>query len=207
MAGNQVTPESEAGSFECFQNYTAPEVFVQGLAGIVDQQDVESMIRAQKQMLQRFEKTNEMLTNCNQLSVNRLKTAGAEFKKHTALLVEMKKDLDFIFKKVRVIKTKLSQQYPQAYNEAVRSSLAEEVIVDEAEQGAKSTETDVSPQPQGSATTEDKTEQDSESDVANKEVQFAKIREHQIIRKDSSSTETEIDQTKPSSSSGSSDTS
>ena len=57
-----------------------------------------------------------MLTNCNQLSVNRLKTAGAEFKKHTALLIEMKKDLDYIFKKVRVIKNKLSQQYPQAYN-------------------------------------------------------------------------------------------
>ena len=49
-SGTQSTPESETGSFECFQNYTAPEVFVQGLAGIVDQQDVESMIRAQKQM-------------------------------------------------------------------------------------------------------------------------------------------------------------
>lgn len=50
MAAAQDTPESDTGSFECFRNYTAPEVFVQGLAGIVDQQDVESMIRAQKQM-------------------------------------------------------------------------------------------------------------------------------------------------------------
>lgn len=66
--------------------------------------------------LQRFEKTNEMLTNCNQLSVTRLKTAGADFKKHTALLIEMKKDLDYIFKKIKLLKTKLSQQYPQAYN-------------------------------------------------------------------------------------------
>lgn len=66
--------------------------------------------------LQRFEKTNEMLTNCNQLSVNRLKTAGSEFKKHTALLVEMKKDLDYIFKRIRLVKSKLSQQYPQAFN-------------------------------------------------------------------------------------------
>lgn len=66
--------------------------------------------------LQRFEKTNEMLTNCNQLSVNRLKTAGAEFKKHTALLADMKRDLDHIFKRIRVVKTKLSQQYPQAFN-------------------------------------------------------------------------------------------
>lgn len=152
MAAAQDTPESDTGSFECFRNYTAPEVFVQGLAGIVDQQDVESMIRAQKQMwvsssmlsflyivliylyiddllmqfffasvfyvyrLQRFEKTNEMLTNCNQLSVHRLKTAGTEFKKHIALLIEMKRDLDYIFKRIRLVKNKLSQQYPQAFN-------------------------------------------------------------------------------------------
>ncbi|KAK7789313.1 hypothetical protein R5R35_013286 [Gryllus longicercus] len=113
MAEN--TPESDLGSIECFQNYTAPEVFIQGLAGIVNQQDVEAMIRAQKQMLQRFEKTNEMLTNCNALSVNRLKTAGTEFKKHTQLLLEMKKDLDNIFKRIRVLKNKLSSQYPEGF--------------------------------------------------------------------------------------------
>ena len=41
--------ESDLG-FECFQNFTPPEVFVQGLAGFIQQQDVEAMIRAQKQM-------------------------------------------------------------------------------------------------------------------------------------------------------------
>lgn len=46
----QGSPESEFNNFECFQNYTAPEVFVQGLAGIVNQGDVAVMIRAQKQM-------------------------------------------------------------------------------------------------------------------------------------------------------------
>ncbi|XP_067003025.1 kxDL motif-containing protein CG10681 isoform X2 [Anabrus simplex] len=124
------TPESDLGSIECFQNYTAPEVFIQGLAGIVDQQDVEAMIRAQKQMLQRFEKTNEMLTNCNALSVNRLKSAGTEFKKHTQLLLEMKKDLENIFKRMRVLKTKLANQYPEAFAAAeeqkIRVSKSEE---------------------------------------------------------------------------------
>lgn len=47
--GAQETPESEF-SMECFQNYSASEVFVQGLAGLVNQGDVESMVRAQKQM-------------------------------------------------------------------------------------------------------------------------------------------------------------
>ncbi|XP_053688191.1 kxDL motif-containing protein CG10681 [Sabethes cyaneus] len=110
-------PESEF-SIECFQNYTASEVFVQGLAGLVNQTDVEIVIRAQKQMLQRFEKTNEMLLNCNALSQSRLKIAAEDFKKHTKLLNDMKKDLDYIFKKIRNIKSKLGAQYPQAFAEA-----------------------------------------------------------------------------------------
>ena len=38
------------------------------------------MIRAQKRMLQRFEKTNEMLANCNTLSATRLERATRDFK-------------------------------------------------------------------------------------------------------------------------------
>lgn len=69
-----------------------------------------------------------MLLNCNALSQSRLKLANDDFKKHVKLLNEMKKDLDYIFKKIRIIKTKLSQQYPLEYAEAQpqRSSLAEE---------------------------------------------------------------------------------
>ena len=43
-------------------------------------QDVEAVIRAQKRMLQRFEKTNEMLANCNTLSATRLERATRDFK-------------------------------------------------------------------------------------------------------------------------------
>lgn len=79
--------------------------------------------------LQRFEKTNEMLLNCNALSASRLKLAGEEFKKHSKLLGDMKKDLDYIFKKIRNIKAKISAQYPDAFAAAQpksRQSYAEE---------------------------------------------------------------------------------
>ncbi|GAB0091749.1 KxDL motif-containing protein CG10681 [Sergentomyia squamirostris] len=125
--GPHGTPESEF-SIECFQNYRAPEVFVQGLAGIVNQGDVERIIYNQKQMLQRFEKTNEMTLNCNILSASRLKKATEDLKEHTKLLHDMKKDLDYIFKKIRTIRTKLQNQYPQAFAELEpqRNSFAEE---------------------------------------------------------------------------------
>ncbi|XP_030571510.1 kxDL motif-containing protein CG10681 [Drosophila novamexicana] len=122
------TPDLESFNGYGFNNCTPAEAFIQGLSGMVNQSDVETMIRAQKQMLQRFEKTNEMLLNCNALSQSRLKNANEKFKRHVKLLSEMKKDLDYIFRKVRIIKQKLQQQYPAIYAEVQpqRSSLAEE---------------------------------------------------------------------------------
>lgn len=75
-----------------------------------------------------------MLLNCNALSASRLKLAGEEFKKHSKLLGEMKKDLDYIFKKIRNIKAKISTQYPDAFAAAQptsRQSYAEEAEDDE----------------------------------------------------------------------------
>lgn len=113
------SPESEVAAswMECsiYQNYTASEVLVQGIAGVINQKDVELIVRAQKKMLQRFEKTNEMLTNVNSLSATRLERAQADFKKHSQTVDTMKKDLEYIFKKIRQIKGKLSSQHPEAY--------------------------------------------------------------------------------------------
>ena len=44
---------------------------------------MEAVVRAQKRMLQRFEKTNEMLANCNTLSATRLERATRDFKART----------------------------------------------------------------------------------------------------------------------------
>lgn len=69
-----------------------------------------------------------MLLNCNALSQSRLKQANDDFKRHCKVLADMKKDLDYIFRKIRSIKQKLSVAYSIAYAEAQpqRSSLAEE---------------------------------------------------------------------------------
>lgn len=79
-----------------------------------------------------------MLLNCNALSASRLKMASDDFKKHSKLLGEMKKDLDYIFKKIRVVKAKVSVQYPEVYAAVEpnsRQSLAEEAEDDETHHG------------------------------------------------------------------------
>ncbi|KAK6628849.1 hypothetical protein RUM43_002665 [Polyplax serrata] len=161
MIENENTPESDSVSIECFRNYTAPEVFVQGLAGMVDQQDVESMIRAQKQMLQRFEKTNEMLTNCNALSSNRFKLASAEFKKHMNLILGMKKDLNYIFKKIKLIKERLAVSHPEAFAEANKAS--QSTIV-ENEEEIKEDKKEVESIPEFAVSSSDDTSNNSKDD-------------------------------------------
>lgn len=94
---------------------------------MINQKDVELIVRAQKKMLQRFEKTNEMLTNVNSLSATRLEKAQNDFKKHTQVVLEMKKDLENIFKRIRTIKSKLATQMPDAYVAATAATGLQEI--------------------------------------------------------------------------------
>lgn len=55
-----------------------------------------------------------MLLNCNALSNGRLKAANDDFKAYGKVIIDMKKDLDYIFKKIRAIKGKVANQYPDA---------------------------------------------------------------------------------------------
>ena len=56
-----------------------------------------------------------MLVNCNALSQIHLQKATIEFKKHVQLLNEVKKDLENIFKRVKIMKAKTAAQFPQHY--------------------------------------------------------------------------------------------
>lgn len=105
-----------------YRNFTASDVLIQGVAGLVNQEDVELMVRAQRKVLHRFEKTNEMLSNVNRLSATRLATGQREFKAHTENILEMKKELESIFNRIRKIKLKLADQMPLAYSLVVGES-------------------------------------------------------------------------------------
>jgi len=57
--------------------------------------------------------------NCNELSAVRFQRALGDFKKHTLMLQEMRKDVDSIFKRIRAVKAKMAQQYPLAYESKI----------------------------------------------------------------------------------------
>ncbi|KAF5914405.1 hypothetical protein HPG69_016677 [Diceros bicornis minor] len=97
---------------------SASRVFCSRILSMVNVDDVNAIILAQKNMLDRFEKTNEMLLNFNNLSSARLQQMTERFLHHTRTLVEMKRDLDSIFRRIRTLKGKLARQHPEAFSHA-----------------------------------------------------------------------------------------
>jgi len=93
----------------------ASDVFLHGLTSEVNRNDVYHIMDTQKHMLSRFEKTNEMLLNFNVLSSTRYTSTDLDFKLHIQMLLDTKKDLDLVFKRIRVLKNKLSVMYPAAF--------------------------------------------------------------------------------------------
>uniref|UniRef100_A0A8C8YJJ9 KxDL motif-containing protein 1 n=1 Tax=Prolemur simus TaxID=1328070 RepID=A0A8C8YJJ9_PROSS len=124
---------------------SASGVFCSRILNMVNTDDVNAIILAQKNMLDRFEKTNEMLLNFNNLSSARLQQMSERFLHHTRTLVEMKRDLDSIFRRIRLrcalkcprrsqpwdkilktLKGKLARQHPEAFSHIPEASLLED---------------------------------------------------------------------------------
>ncbi|KAL2093289.1 hypothetical protein ACEWY4_010601 [Coilia grayii] len=105
---------------------TASGVFCGRMLSMVNSEDVNAIIQAQRHMLDRFEKTNEMLINFNGLSNVRLQQMNDNFLHHTRTLLEMKKDLDSIFRRIRTLKGKVAKQYPDAFSTVHESPILED---------------------------------------------------------------------------------
>ncbi|XP_059494461.1 kxDL motif-containing protein 1 [Stegostoma tigrinum] len=105
---------------------SASAVFCSRMLSMVNREDVNAIVQAQKHMLDRFEKTNEMLLNFNNLSSVRLNQMTERYQHHTKALVDMKKDLDNIFRRIRILKDKLAKQHPEAFSSTYNSLVTDD---------------------------------------------------------------------------------
>ncbi|UJR27886.1 hypothetical protein I4U23_009151 [Adineta vaga] len=85
----------------------------------VNKQDVNGLLHVQNSLLEQLDKSNEILDGINRISAKRYIDATKEYSNHTQLLLSMKSDLDSIFKRIKVLKTRLNKKYPEAYASVV----------------------------------------------------------------------------------------
>ncbi|VDK52822.1 unnamed protein product [Anisakis simplex] len=102
------TDDGSGGSVESQQHH-----LVESLVTQIDPDTINRIIGLQKKSLIRFEKTNEMLSNCCILSAKRLEKAKKELNDSKDLIVQMKLDLESVFRRIRIFKKNLIVRYPE----------------------------------------------------------------------------------------------
>ncbi|CAF3111659.1 unnamed protein product [Rotaria sp. Silwood2] len=94
---------------------TPASSFVNLFLNEINNQDVHGLLNAQQSLLEQLDKTNEKLDGINKLSAKRYIDATRDFSSHTQMLTTMKNDLDFIFKRIKLLKIRLNKKYPESY--------------------------------------------------------------------------------------------
>mmetsp|Transcript_31046 Transcript_31046/g.81296 ORF Transcript_31046/g.81296 Transcript_31046/m.81296 type:complete len:180 (+) Transcript_31046:106-645(+) len=89
--------------------------FGRAMIDMVNHDTLKEITNIQEAMLSRFEKTNEKLDSFNTMSASRLQAAVGTFSHHTQLLLEAKRDLQSVFRRIRTLKAKLTERYPDSF--------------------------------------------------------------------------------------------
>ncbi|KAF8560683.1 hypothetical protein P879_09115 [Paragonimus westermani] len=92
---------------------TSDSYLLNSVSDLINSDHVNEIIRLQESMLQKFEKTNEMLRTVCELSVQRHRVLSSEFVAHTQKIQKLKKELENIFKRIQALKCLFTMSYPR----------------------------------------------------------------------------------------------
>ncbi|CAF1498408.1 unnamed protein product [Adineta ricciae] len=107
--------------------------FVNLLLNEVNNADVHNLLDVQRSFLHQLDKTVEKIDGINKLSAKRYLDASRDFSSHTQMLTTMKTDLDYIFKRIKLLKIRLNKKYPEAYASVLRANAAQNPSADDEE--------------------------------------------------------------------------
>ncbi|UJR21863.1 hypothetical protein I4U23_024936 [Adineta vaga] len=112
---------------------SAASTFANLLLNEVNNEDVHNLLNVQRSFLHQLDKTVEKVDGINKLSTKRYLDASRDFSSHTQMLTGMKNDLDYIFKRIKLLKIRLNKKYPEAYSSVLQANAAQNPSVDDEE--------------------------------------------------------------------------
>ncbi|KAK7359125.1 hypothetical protein VNO77_01071 [Canavalia gladiata] len=84
---------------------------------LVSSDDIDSLKHMQHTILGRLQDSNAVLSHFNDFSQNCFAEISGDIARNTRLLKSVKSDLDYIFQKLRSMKSKIMTTYPDAFPE------------------------------------------------------------------------------------------
>ncbi|GLJ52367.1 hypothetical protein SUGI_1114020 [Cryptomeria japonica] len=93
---------------------------------LLNKDDINTLKNLQLLILGRLQDSNAVLSHFNVYSENCFADVASDFSKNTRLLKSMKTDLDYIFRKIRSMKARISSQYPNAFKDIPSASIVDQ---------------------------------------------------------------------------------
>eukprot|EP00249_Psilotum_nudum_P003628 c17094_g1_i1 orf=280-645(+) len=92
---------------------------------LLDNADIDDIKRLQLLILGRLQDSNAVLSHLNEFSERSFSAVANDFSRNTRLLKSMKADLDYSFRRIRNLKSRLASQYPSAFKVPAHGELTD----------------------------------------------------------------------------------
>ncbi|EGG15292.1 hypothetical protein DFA_10126 [Cavenderia fasciculata] len=102
----------EQTTMTTLQQPTASQTMTNEITNITSQNDIYNILSTQTEILTKQYETNNALQHFNEYSSQKYGQLSNDFEKHTKMLKDMKKDLDYIFRKTRQLQGLLNDKFP-----------------------------------------------------------------------------------------------
>ncbi|KAI8144542.1 hypothetical protein BJV82DRAFT_667742 [Fennellomyces sp. T-0311] len=117
-ARDLVFRRSGTPDYALYIGMSLPQHVAKELINATSEADLKQMEQEQTECLAIYQSTHQRLEAFNEFSKARYQNINKHFESHTAMLKGMKHDLDSVFAKLRKIKSKLEQKYPEEMRQA-----------------------------------------------------------------------------------------
>ena len=97
------------------------DLFMDRFTDLIHHDNVQDIRETQVQMLHTLELSNSKLSSLNDISERTYEQNVAEFRHSIKMLQDMKKQLDSIFRRIRILKGRVAAGYPEAYAAALEA--------------------------------------------------------------------------------------
>ena len=95
------------------------DLFMDRFTDLVHHENIGAIRETQSQMLHTLELSNSKLSSLNDISEKTFDQNVSELRQSIKMLQDMKKQLDSIFRRIRILKGRVAVVYPQAYAAAL----------------------------------------------------------------------------------------